>query len=118
MLIAINPGSGPIEGATEEDAVASLRDFISDLRDLHEVDVLRFESLRDEGDGRWSFMLHTTDGRQIEVEMPGWPAERLRWMNEPGQNIWHFPRLYVDGSSWVWLYALRACTPDEEEETC
>jgi hypothetical protein len=27
-------------------------------------------------------------------------------MEEDGQDILNFPRLYVDGGSWIWLYGL------------
>jgi hypothetical protein len=30
----------------------------------------------------------------------------VRYLGIPGQNIWDFPRLFVDGSSWVWKFAI------------
>jgi hypothetical protein len=30
----------------------------------------------------------------------------LRFTGAADQNIWDFPRLYVNGSSWVWIYAV------------
>jgi hypothetical protein len=54
-------------------------------------------------------------GRSIEIQMPGLPVERVRYMGETGQNIWDFPRLYVDDSSWIWQFALSVCKPDDED---
>lgn len=110
MEIVINPGSGPVSDATESAARAAVDHFVEDLRELHGIATAGVEPVRDEGDGRWSFNLTFADGRRVEVEMPGLPVERVRWMGGPDQNIWDFPRLYVDGSSWVWLFALRACS--------
>jgi hypothetical protein len=67
----------------------------------------------DDGDGRHTFTL-TWEGYAREVQMPDLDLERVRWMGLPGQNIWDFPRLCVDGSSWVWQFALKACDVDED----
>ena len=56
------------------------------------------------------------DERTIEIQMPGLPVDRVRFLDEDGQNIWDFPRLYVDDSSWVWKYALSVCEPDGDDE--
>jgi len=37
--------------------------------------------------------------------MPGLPLDLVRYTGENGQNIWNFPRLYLDDSSWVWKFA-------------
>jgi hypothetical protein len=57
-------------------------------------------------DGRWEFTIRHGKHKCV-VDMPGRALYRVRWMKEPGQDIWEFPRLYVDGSSWVWLFAIR-----------
>lgn len=103
--IFINPGSGPVPGASAEAAEANLATFAEDLRSRgHQVQVGQATG---EEEGRWSFPV-TVDDVVHQVEMPGLPLEQVRWLDEPDQNIWHFPRLYVDGSSWVWKYALDA----------
>ena len=61
-------------------------------------------SVDDEWGGRWPCLL-VLGGRECWVAMPGLPLERVRYMGEP-QNIWDFPRLYVDGDSWVWEFAI------------
>ena len=114
MTIYINPGSGPVVGATLENAAENMRAFLEDLVARgHTVSNLQYQ--RDEGDGRYTFTFVVTDAREepTEIEMPGLPLDRVRWIGEPDQNIWDFPRLYVNGSSWVWKYALNACGPDD-----
>lgn len=66
-----------------------------------------------EADGRFTFALAFGDV-SFEIEMPGVPVERVRYTGADDQNIWDYPRLYVDGSSWVWRYAVAACTPDRD----
>lgn len=114
MSIFINPGSGPVVGATEANAAFNAGVFTADLlaRGLSLRSAERVESLDDEG--RFGWRLTFDDGRAVEIEMPGIPLAQVRFLGEP-QNIWDFPRLYVDGSSWVWKYALGACEPDEDE---
>lgn len=36
--------------------------------------------------------------------MPGWPLGQVRW--QPDADAWQFPRLYVDGGSWLWGFAV------------
>lgn len=116
MSIIINPGTGPVADATEANAAVNITVFGDDLRaaglDVHGCNRLRDD---DYGDGRYAFEVAMADGRTIEIQMPGLPVERVRFMGEDGQNIWHFPRLYVDGSSMVWEFALSACEPDETD---
>jgi len=38
--------------------------------------------------------------------MPGLPLDRVRYIGAPEQNAWRFPRLFVDGNSWLWEFAL------------
>lgn len=96
----INPGSGPVSGATSVQALANTKVF------AEEVGAGSFDGpLGTEGDGRWAYKLWAK-GRSVDVEMPGISLERVRYVDPTTQNIWDFPRLYVDGSSWVWLYAV------------
>lgn len=110
-MIVINPGSGPVEGVTEQQAVDNLRHFITDLGpDFPRLDWLRYPRL-DDG-GRYGFLLFTYYRAEFNpcamVEMPGIALEKVRFMKSPGQDIWEFPRLYVDKSSWLWFIALNA----------
>lgn len=64
-----------------------------------------------EHDGRYPFYL-TVNGVRHVVEMPG--IREVRYMGEPGQNIFDFPRLFIDGSSWIWSIAIGVLSdPDD-----
>ncbi|MET9086130.1 hypothetical protein ABZX77_30365 [Streptomyces sp. NPDC004237] len=117
MSIIINPGTGPVADATEANAAINITVFGDDLQAAGlPVDSCTRAQGADYGDGRYAFTLAMGDGRTIEIQMPGLPVDQVRFMSEDGQNIWHFPRLYVDDSSMVWEFALGACEPDEDGE--
>lgn len=110
MSIIINPGSGPVSDATHDDARANLDAFLADLSDGATY-VGEAESY---GEGRWGFLIEA-NGRRIEIQMPGLPLNRVRWLSAKSGSIWDFPRLYVDGDSWIWAFALNACGPEDDE---
>ena len=115
-MLVINPGSGPVAGSSRSAAIVAIETFVKDLG-LPEVRVGDPPDAADNG-GRFAFTL-SLGGRKVEVDMPGLPIERVRYMGEAGQNIWDFPRLYVDGSSWIWTFGLgvaRAHLTGEDED--
>jgi len=105
MPVVINPGTGPVADATEENAIENMEQFVLDS-------ICADSFARDPGsdwnDGRFSFRVFYAvfPDKYIDVQMPGLPLEQVRYMSAEYQNPWHFPRLYVDGSSWLWYYAL------------
>lgn len=116
--IIINPGSGPVPNATAAQAATAMEQFVRDLaeRGIVVASCVRNEADdydTDDHDGRFAFDLAFGDGRTAQVQMPGLPVDRVRWLGQD-QDIWQFPRLYVDDSSWVWFFALNACDPDED----
>jgi hypothetical protein len=116
MQVIVNPGTGPAHGATEQHAAGNMAVFADDLRaNGLGVDTFTRRPGSDYGDGRYAYSIAMDDGRSIEIQMPGLPVERVRYMGETGQNIWDFPRLYVDDSSWIWQFALSVCKPDDED---
>ena len=105
--IFINPGTGDVEGATEANARANMKQFIKDCdSSLHWS--FRRDSKKDYGDGRYCFNVSCEEypNKKIEIQMPGWELDRVRYMGDEGQNVFNFPRLYVDGSSWLWEFAI------------
>lgn len=102
-LVVINPGTGPIENSVPWHAERNIRQFNLDLRLLQTVNYEWWYTPKE--NGRYPFTLWTTSGK-CEIDMPGIPLEDVRWIDAEGQNIWHYPRLYVDGSSFVWKYAV------------
>jgi hypothetical protein len=97
----VNPGTGPVQAHSLEHAEANMTAFAADLGGGS------FSSFGKEEEGRYLFTLHY-EGRRVEIWMPGCPLESVRYTGEPDQNIWDFPRLYVNGNSWVWKFALNS----------
>jgi hypothetical protein len=104
MAMIINPGSGPVHNATFEHAEANIKHYITDCK-LQDVQFVHLPDQDD--DGRFAFLLFDQDNTRCHtVEMPGIPLEKVRYMSNEGQNIWDFPRLYIDGSSWIWCFGM------------
>lgn len=103
-VVFLNPGSGSVNGADERHAVASMSQFIKDSH----INALAFvrSPEHDNGDGRFAFTVLRRGFRDIVIHMPGQPLEQVRYLRLPEQNIWNFPRLYKDGASWVWYFAI------------
>lgn len=104
MIVAIiNPGTQGIDGATEQDATDNMAALVNDT-----IPTLTYTRVPEQDSkGRFAYQVTNPEhpGKTCMVLMPGWKLEHVRWLDLPEQNIWHFPRLYVDGSSWVWKYA-------------
>lgn len=119
--VFINPGSGPVDGATLDHAYANMTQLLKDAGLKTAAFARNPDPDSEEDDGRFAFLV-TIPGAErfgpLTVDMPGIPLDEVRYTQAPGQNIWHFPRLYVDGSSWVWMFAvsrLRDWISDHEE---
>ncbi len=113
--IFINPGTGPVDGSMEEYANQNIAQLVQDVG-LEGV-TYRRDAPKDYGEGRFAYQLNREE-RDVEVQMPGLPLDKVRYLEE-GQNAWDFPRLYVDGSSWLWEFAVDMIrdayeNPDEE----
>lgn len=98
--VFINPGTGPVAGSTEEEARKNMKQLVIDA-DIQGARVRRKKRLDE--DGRFGFRITYAD-QVWDIEMPGLPLERVRYVK--GLNPWDFPRLYVDGSSWLWEFAV------------
>ena len=109
-MIVINPGSGKVSNTTEENAIENIKHFITDCN-VKGVRYIRIPEL-DDNDGRYTFLIWK-DNCCFEIQMPGLPLARVRYMNE-GENPFEYPRLYVDGSSWLWCYAICDKFPQPE----
>ena len=111
--IIINPGTGPVGGRpTSKRARENMKTFCEDCK--ADPKTIRRESSKDDGEGRFGFTMTGQDGKTYQIDMPGLPLDRVRFTGAPEQNIWNYPRLYVDGNSWVWKFAVHmAGGPDE-----
>jgi|SRR5690606_24333210 len=109
MKVFINPGSGPCANGSKEQSEINIKQFIEDAKVECE-----YRFVEEQEDGRHLYILD--NGKmEHEIEMPAIPLENVRYLDLEGQNIWDFPRLYVDGSSWVWMYAIEGLFEKEEE---
>lgn len=105
MSIVINPGTQDTDDFGWECAYDNMKQFIKDC----EIELYIVKSnFEPEDNGRYWFKLESKeiDGYSVEVEMPALPLEQVRYIKEKDQNVWDFPRLYVDGSSWLWCFAI------------
>lgn len=102
--ISINPGGGPVNGELSwGNAYENIKQYIKDC----EIPLHIVKSNHVPDDGRYLFVLRNDEyDFETEVEMPGLPLEKVRYVRAEGQNILEFPRLYVDGGSWIWNCSL------------
>ena len=111
--VFVNPGTGPVDGTSPENATANVRAFVDEIGGDY------FDGPLGEDEGRYEFEIGAGE-RTVIVEMPGLPLAQVRYVGTEDQNIWNYPRLYVDGSSWVWCYAVSiavsALSGEDEDE--
>lgn len=98
--VFVNPGTGPIADAIEGEARKNMKQLVADA-EIQGARIRRNSRLDD--NGRFGFRV-TLDSRAWDVEMPGLPIEQVRY--QKGLDPWQFPRLYVDGTSWLWEFAV------------
>lgn len=121
--VSINPGTGPVSRSNWVRARANVIAYCEETN-CHRHKYLRTETLKDhaegESRGRYLFAVwHKVNGRNCrhEIEMPGLPLDSVRFLDAEKQDAFLFPRLYVDGSSWLWKFAitqLEDCGKDDE----
>lgn len=106
-----NPGGAePLVDATREQAAANMQQLLADLAGCG-LGGLSFTARperdydRREVKGKFAFMVSRRGRRKgVEVQMPGIALERVRYV---AGDAWGWPRLYVNGSSWLWLLAVK-----------
>jgi hypothetical protein len=105
----INPGSQPIEGATEQQAEASLAAFIDAAteRGLGLADEPERTPDVDEG-GRYGWTLRLAGGEVVRVLMPGVDLALIR-----DDLSAEAPCVKVNGDWWWWNGAVDAAVPAE-----
>jgi hypothetical protein len=108
-----NPGSEPQPVGSETDARANMAHFAADVAAQTGTSVEAPDTHTHIEDGRYVYTLHV-DGREHTVEMPGLPLSSVRFTRAEGQNAWDFPRLWVDGASWLWKYAVDMCSREPD----
>lgn len=103
-LVLSNLGNGPVAGDTCLDhAIANITTFIKEL-DMKDPPVsVTMRSPGHDGTGRYQFNLHRGICT-VDVDMPGLSLDEVRCTEDSMSR--GCPRLYVDGNSWWWCYAL------------
>lgn len=105
-MICINPGTEPVANTTLENALSNVKVLLADIDSKHKIECL-YRQEGNYGEGRYCFLLFDYDNHSFhEIQMPGASLSKVRYMREEGQNIWDFPRLYIDDSSWIWCIAV------------
>lgn len=93
-------------------AIANMAAFVDEL-DMKDPPVaVSMSSSKHDGAGRYSFVLHRGI-RSTDVDMPSLPLDEVRCTE--GSVPRGCPRLYVDGNSWWWPYALDFARTDLED---
>ncbi len=107
-VVVINPGAGPVDGSNEALAVIAMTQFVKDSG----AECFRRRDKRHDYDGRFAFHVYRGD-KKFEIDMPGLPIDKVRYVGKP-QSALDFPRLYADGSSWLWCFAVSTVKDDGE----
>ena len=113
MKVIINPGTGCITGTNNvRSAEKNIKQFLRDVNCKGPVSYVRSPD-KDYGEGRYCFLI-SNGYKTDEIQMPGLPIERVRFTGDNNQNIWDYPRLYINGSSFVWKYAVSLAFNEDE----
>jgi hypothetical protein len=86
----------------------NIQAFVGDI-EISGVKVRRREKYGTKN--RFHFALRLGD-KNIEIVMPRLPLEQVRYLGSSHQHGWNFPRLYVNGHSWLWNSAINAVKRD------
>ena len=101
-MMIVNPGTSPMRDTSPKLAKAGIAQFV---KDLHMEDLKIKRDKKGDNDGWYGFMLKSEHAK-VSVLMPGLPMSAMRWMPGDKESAWVFQRLYVDGGSWLWKFAL------------
>ncbi len=97
IKIIVNPGTEPVKNHSKENAEIAAGYFLEDLA----IDGFEYEATGEvSGDGWYKFVFQK-DNFKVDVSFPGSDPEITR----KGKS-WVSPRIYVNGSSWLWGFGL------------
>lgn len=116
--IAINPGTGDVTSGSVTQARQNIERLLEDAGFAEGACGVE-EQPESHHRGRYSFIIRHGEAKAI-VDMPGLPLDQVRYTGARGQDIWDFPRFYVDGGSWVWKFGISilqsALSPHPQDE--
>lgn len=103
--VVLNPGTWDIEDSCVEGARINMNQLVIDCN-FHLTDVTIHEIQGGHRGGRFRFSVSRIGYNGVIIDMPGCKLDSVRYMGFDYQDIWDFPRLYIDGSSYVWKYVI------------
>ena len=98
----INMGTGQVDDASAEQASRNIMCFIDEVG-IAGLQAYRRDGLDSEGRFGYELRIGYKGEHRVSVLMPGCPLDQVRI--DHGDSVRGVPRLYVDGSSWLWCYA-------------
>src|SRR4029077_1378382 len=103
-LVLSNLNKVPVTGDVCRDhAIANIAVFIEELYMKDPPVAVTMRARKHDGTGRYQFNLHRGICT-VKVDMPGLPLDEVRCTKDFMPS--GCPRLYVDGNSWWWCFAL------------
>lgn len=105
-IIYINPGTEPIKNTSEDNAIANMEALTKAVGGDEFVRVFMW----DDNEGRYGFQIWKND-LSVDIDMPGVDPELMQ-KSKP----WESPRMYVNGSSWLWDFAAKIILEEFEQE--
>jgi len=111
-------GQDPASSAALRLAESAMEIFCEDLRQAgSSVAAVSRAPGSDDSTGRFGFAILLADGTVHQIQMPGRTLQQVRYLGPP-HHAGAYPRLYVNGSSWLWLFAVGICSdPAAAQET-
>ncbi|BEL07810.1 hypothetical protein Q0Z83_060010 [Actinoplanes sichuanensis] len=102
----VNPGSRPVDDATEEQATRNLALFVEEATDrgLHLAGDPQRDPEADAG-GRYGWILTVEGGARVRIGMPGAELEQLRHLGATAYCV------RVDDGNWWWNDAVGMAIP-------
>jgi hypothetical protein len=103
-MMVVNPGTQAMSETSPKLAKAGIAQFVEDLHPA-KIKIKVKRDKKSDNDGWYGFTLKSKHAK-ISVLMPGLPLEYMRGTKKDTTASWAFQRLYVEGNSWYWNFAL------------
>ncbi len=112
-MMIVNMGTQAMCDTSPKLAKVGIAQFVEDL-DIAKVKVKRDK--KGDNDGWYGFTLKSKHAK-ISVLMPGLPLDYMRPAPGASKESIGFQRLYVEGNSWLWRFALEIARKRLAEES-
>lgn len=114
MIALVNPGSEPVRRPELGLAEAAVDRFVQQATQVHGLQFRGRRRLHSaDRNGRFGFVIAFADasglGMEHEIVMPGVRLRYLEYRGQGGGRVRYFYRLYLNGVSWLWPFAISLC---------